>query len=87
MRLNASLLLAIALAMAVFGWNPFTRLPDRDAVLAEAYSYLETGVVRQANGVYRVRTLTRMPGVKAQDRKSTRLNSSHSQQSRMPSSA
>ena len=65
MRLNASLLLAIALAMAVFGWNPFTRLPDRDAVLAEAYSYLETGVVRQANGVYRVRTLTRMPGVKA----------------------
>ena len=44
-------------------------------------------VVAYNNVVARLRRLPRSPEEASADRKSTRLNSSHSQQSRMPSSA
>ena len=37
--------------------------------------------------IYSLKEVDQMPVATSQDRKSTRLNSSHSQQSRMPSSA
>jgi hypothetical protein len=55
----------VAALLAIFGWNPFVSFPDADTVLEDRYSSLETGVVRQPNGVYRVRALSRMPGMKA----------------------
>ena len=56
----------IAVAFAIFGWNPFASSRDISGVLDEGYTSFETGTERQANGVYRVRALTRMPGVKAE---------------------
>ena len=44
------------------------------------------GVIRLVNGRIILKKIT-LPDYKREDRKSTRLNSSHSQQSRMPSSA
>lgn len=48
-----------------FGFNPFAAYRNTSGVLDPGYTDLETGVKRQANGVYRVRALTRMPDVKA----------------------
>ena len=45
------------------------------------------GLAPNALAAAKVRVLHSAPDVPAVDRKSTRLNSSHSQQSRMPSSA
>ncbi len=56
---------AVLLLVLLFGWNPFSGHRDTTGVLAEGYTGFETGVKRQPNGVYRVRALTRMPGVKA----------------------
>ena len=56
---------AIVLLVAVRGWNPFSAYRDTSGVLDEGYSDFESGAHRQPNGVYRVRTLTRMPKVKA----------------------
>lgn len=53
------------LALALFGWKPFSAHRDTSGILAKDYSGFETGVHRQPNGVYRVRALTRMPEVKA----------------------
>ncbi|PJI86471.1 hypothetical protein BC777_2841 [Yoonia maricola] len=54
---------AAAMIFAIFGWNPFAQYRDTSGLLTEGYSKFETGVKRQPNGVYRVRALTRMPGV------------------------
>ena len=59
------ILLAIAVAVAVFGWNPFSSYRDTSGLLADEDTGFETGVHRQPNGVYRVRALTRMKEVKA----------------------
>lgn len=59
------LVLILVLAVAVIGWNPFAAKRDLSGLLADDYSGFETGVQRQANGVFRVRALTRMPKVKA----------------------
>ena len=58
--------LAIAVVIAIFGWNPFSSYRDTSGILADGYTEFETGVHRQPNGVYRVRALTRMPNVKAE---------------------
>jgi len=55
---------ALALVFAVFGWNPFAPYRDVSGVLKDAE--FENGIERQANGVYRVQALTRMPDVKAE---------------------
>ena len=55
--------LAIAVVIAIFGWNPFASYRDTSGILADGYTEFETGVHRQPNGVYRVRALTRMPNV------------------------
>ncbi|GAB5452533.1 MAG: hypothetical protein Hals2KO_28610 [Halioglobus sp.] len=65
MRRNIAIIAVAAILLAIFGWNPFLVYPDADTVVAEGYASPETGVVRQGNGVYRVRALTRMPNVKA----------------------
>lgn len=57
---------AIAVAIAIFGWNPFSSYRDTSGLLADGYTEFETGVRRQPNGVYQVRALTRMPNVKAE---------------------
>ena len=57
---------AAVLAIGVWGWNPFAPYRDTTGVLDDGYSGFETGVDRQANGVYIVRALTRMPDVKAE---------------------
>jgi len=54
------------LAIAILGWNPLASNRDTSGILVDGYSGFETGVKRQPNGVYRVRTLTRMPDVKAE---------------------
>lgn len=56
----------VAIGFAIFGWNPFAVHRDTSGILADGYTGFETGVERQANGVYKVRTLTRMPDVKAE---------------------
>jgi len=56
----------VAVAFAIFGWNPFAPYRDTSGVLETGYSSFETGTERQPNGVYRARTLTRMPDVKAE---------------------
>ena len=66
MRRTIITIAVISVFLAVFGWQPFTSFPDAEAVVAPGYSELETGVDRQGNGVYLVRALTRMPGVKAE---------------------
>lgn len=57
---------AIALIVAIWGWNPFSAHRNTTGVLAEGYGAFETGVQRQPNGVLRVRALTRMPNNRAQ---------------------
>lgn len=59
-------LVGLAVFIALFGWNPLSAYRDTSGVLAAGYSGFETGVHRQPNGVYRVRALTRMPGVRAE---------------------
>lgn len=59
------IVLALALAFAIFGWNPFASYRDTSALLGDERTEFETGINRQANGVYRVRALTEMPDVKA----------------------
>ncbi|MEP3421458.1 MAG: hypothetical protein ABJN35_06975 [Erythrobacter sp.] len=56
----------VLLAFGIWGWNPFGPYRDTSGVLDDGYSGFETGVERQANGVYKVRALTRMPDVKAE---------------------
>lgn len=56
----------VALAVAVFGWPPFTGGPSGKGLLADSYMSTETGVHRHPNGIYEVAALTRMPGVKAE---------------------
>ncbi|MEP3050993.1 MAG: hypothetical protein ABJP48_07805 [Erythrobacter sp.] len=56
----------LLVGFAIFGWNPFAADRDTSGVLAQGYAGFETGSERQANGVYKVRALTRMPGVKAE---------------------
>lgn len=55
--------ITVAVQIAVFGWNPFSPFRDTTGLLDKGYSRFETGIKRQPNGVYRVRALTRMPGV------------------------
>ena len=71
---TASLALGDALAICVLDQRAFT---------AEDFARSHPGGSLGKRQVVRVRDIMR----KAEDRKSTRLNSSHSQQSRMPSSA
>ena len=52
--------------VAVVGWNPLAAHRDTSGLLVEGYGVEETGVERQANGVLKVRALTRMPGVRAE---------------------
>jgi hypothetical protein len=53
----------VLLAFGIWGWNPFAPYRDTSGVLDDGYSGFETGAERQANGVYKVRALTRMPDV------------------------
>jgi DAPG hydrolase PhiG domain len=55
----------IALMLATTGWNPFSPYRETQGVLAKDFTELETGVQRQANGIYVVKALTRMPKVKS----------------------
>ena len=67
-----------------------TRLPKPflRKVYAEPVGHGEWEVVRApTGGIMGVRSKSKSKPIRQQDRKSTRLNSSHSQQSRMPSSA
>ncbi|MDX1734170.1 MAG: hypothetical protein R3228_07380 [Halioglobus sp.] len=65
MARRVGLIAAFAVLIAIFGINPLTSFPDADAVVEAGYAPPESGIVRQPNGVYRVRALTRMPGVKS----------------------
>lgn len=56
----------VAIGFSIFGWNPFAVHRDTSGILEDGYTGFETGVERQANGVYVVRALTRMPDVKAE---------------------
>jgi hypothetical protein len=56
----------LAVLVAVAGWRPiFSGETQKNILLTDGYSPLETGVRRLPNGVYLVRALTRMPGAKA----------------------
>lgn len=66
MKKPIALLTALGVAVAIFGWNPFTPYRNTDGVLTDRYTPMETGVERQSNGVYIVKALTRMPQVKAE---------------------
>lgn len=55
----------VLLLLAIFGWNPLSPHRDTTDVLSQHYTSFETGSLRQANGIYLVKALTRMPGVKA----------------------
>ncbi len=57
-------LLGLLLLVAAVGINPFAASRDTSDIIEPGYSALETGITRQANGIYRVRALTRMPDVK-----------------------
>jgi hypothetical protein len=59
-------LIILLLAIAIFGWNPFAPHRNTADVLTDTYTRMETGIQRQGNGIYVVKALTRMPGVKAQ---------------------
>ena len=65
MPLPLRLAALLALLIALFGWNPLYRDHTAEAVLSGGYTDLESGVKRLPNGIYLVRALTRMPGVKA----------------------
>ncbi|BFM18128.1 hypothetical protein R50073_43110 [Maricurvus nonylphenolicus] len=58
------LISVIALLLIITGGNPFSPYRATQGVLAENFTELETGVQRQANGIYVVKALTRMPAVK-----------------------
>jgi len=65
MRWSIGAGIVITISIAIFGLPPYSTFNDANTVTAEGYSKHETGVSRQSNGVYLVRALTRMPGVKA----------------------
>ena len=53
------------LGIAVFGLPPFSGGPNADYLMAENFGNFESGVKRQANGVYQVSAFTPMPNVEA----------------------
>jgi len=55
----------LLLLLAIFGYNPLSPHRNTIDVLTRHYTSFETGSQRQANGIYLVKALTRMPGVKA----------------------
>jgi len=60
-------LIAIAvflLVLVIIGCVPFSPFRDTNGVLTDDYTEMETGIHRQANGIYVVKALTRMPDVK-----------------------
>ena len=53
------------LGIAVFGLPPLSGGPNADYLMAENFGNFESGVKRQANGVYQVSAFTPMPNVEA----------------------
>ena len=84
-------LLAIAFAGGIIFWGGFNtalEYTNREAFCISCHEMKENVFVEYRNTIhYQNRTGVRATCPDCQDRKSTRLNSSHSQQSRMPSSA